>query len=59
IVAGLLKSAFLKPLYFKKRYQMASIAFIAGFSERLVEDVVIKTENTLTGFSSHTRKSDK
>ena len=37
-------------------YLYMSIAFIAGFSERLVEDVVIKTENTLTGFSSNSDK---
>ncbi|BAY82433.1 hypothetical protein NIES267_19130 [Calothrix parasitica NIES-267] len=37
-------------------YLYMSIAFIAGFSERLVEDVVIKTENTLTGFSSTSDK---
>ncbi|MDY6896721.1 MAG: hypothetical protein SWZ49_01390 [Cyanobacteriota bacterium] len=40
-------------------YLYMSIAFIAGFSERLVEDVVIKTENTLTGFSSTSEKSEK
>lgn len=40
-------------------YLYMTIAFIAGFSERLVEDVVIKTENTLTGFSSTSEKSDK
>ena len=37
-------------------YLYMSIAFIAGFSERLVEDVVLKTENTLTGFSSTSEK---
>ena len=37
-------------------YLYMSIAFIAGFSERLVEDVVIKTENTLAGFSSNSDK---
>jgi len=37
-------------------YLYMSIAFIAGFSERLVEDLVIKTENTLTGFSSTSDK---
>ena len=40
-------------------YLYMSIAFIAGFSERLVEDVVVKTENTLTGFSSTSEKSEK
>ncbi|NJM17239.1 MAG: hypothetical protein HC815_04370 [Richelia sp. RM1_1_1] len=39
-------------------YLYMAIAFIAGFSERLVEDVVLKTENTLTGFSSHSNKSN-
>ena len=33
-------------------YLYMTIAFLAGFSERLVEDVVLKTENSLTGFSS-------
>ena len=37
-------------------YLYMAIAFIAGFSERLVEDVVIKTEKTLTGFTSHSSK---
>jgi len=40
-------------------YLYMSIAFIAGFSERLVEDVVLKTENTLTGFSSRSDKSER
>lgn len=40
-------------------YLYMSIAFIAGFSERLVEDVVLKTENTLTGFSSGSEKIEK
>ncbi|MEA5596902.1 hypothetical protein [Rivularia sp. UHCC 0363] len=40
-------------------YLYMAIAFVAGFSERLVEDVVLKTENTLTGFSSHSSRSDK
>ena len=37
-------------------YLYMAIAFVAGFSERLVEDVVLKTENTLTGFSSRSNK---
>ncbi len=40
-------------------YLYMAIAFVAGFSERLVEDVVLKTENTLTGFSSSSEKSEK
>ena len=40
-------------------YLYMAIAFVAGFSERLVEDVVLKTENTLTGFSSRSEKSEK
>ena len=37
-------------------YLYMAIAFVAGFSERLVEDVVLKTENTLTGFSPRSEK---
>lgn len=40
-------------------YLYMAIAFVAGFSERLVEDVVLKTENTLTGFSSRSDKPEK
>ncbi|MGB3639256.1 MAG: hypothetical protein WBA39_17020 [Rivularia sp. (in: cyanobacteria)] len=40
-------------------YLYMTIAFLAGFSERLVEDVVLKTENSLTGFSSRSDKSEK
>ncbi|MGB3655145.1 MAG: hypothetical protein WBA41_28615, partial [Rivularia sp. (in: cyanobacteria)] len=40
-------------------YLYMAIAFVAGFSERLVEDVVLKTENTLTGFSSRSNRSDR
>ncbi|AFY55672.1 hypothetical protein Riv7116_3201 [Rivularia sp. PCC 7116] len=40
-------------------YLYMAIAFVAGFSERLVEDVVLKTENTLTGFNSRQDKSNK
>ncbi|MEL6163071.1 MAG: hypothetical protein AAFR37_04680 [Cyanobacteria bacterium J06628_3] len=37
-------------------YLYMAIAFIAGFSERLVEDLVIRTEKTLTEFTSHSSK---
>ncbi len=40
-------------------YLYMAIAFVAGFSERLVEDVVLKTENSLTGFSSRSDKPEK
>ncbi|MEO0968380.1 MAG: hypothetical protein AAFX80_08575 [Cyanobacteria bacterium J06639_18] len=40
-------------------YLYMAIAFVAGFSERLVEDVVLRTEDTLTGFSSRSNKSDR
>lgn len=40
-------------------YLYMAIAFVAGFSERLVEDVVLRTEHTLTGFSSRSNKSDR
>ena len=40
-------------------YLYMTVAFLAGFSERLVEDVVLKTENTLTGFSSRSDKPEK
>ncbi|MBV6624413.1 MAG: hypothetical protein KI793_15990 [Rivularia sp. (in: Bacteria)] len=40
-------------------YLYMAIAFVAGFSERLVEDVVLKTENTLTGFNSRHDKLNK
>lgn len=33
-------------------YFYMAIAFVAGFSDRLVRDVVIKTEDTLAGPSS-------
>ena len=32
-----------------RAYFYVAIAFVAGFSERLVRDVVIKTEDTLAG----------
>ncbi len=40
----------------RKVYLYMAIAFIVGFSERLVEDVVMKTENTLMGVSSRSEK---
>ncbi|MGB3757555.1 MAG: hypothetical protein WBA07_14445, partial [Rivularia sp. (in: cyanobacteria)] len=40
-------------------YLYMTIAFLAGFSERLVEDVVLKTENSLTGFSPRSDKPEK
>ncbi|MDJ0692756.1 MAG: hypothetical protein QNJ49_00655 [Mastigocoleus sp. MO_167.B18] len=40
-------------------YLYMAIAFVTGFSERLVEDVVLRTEDTLTGFSSRSNKSDR
>jgi len=40
-------------------YLYMAIAFMAGFSERLVEDVVLRTEDTLTGYSSRSKKLDK
>ena len=40
-------------------YLYMAIAFIAGFSERLVEDVVLRTEDTLTGYSSRSNKPNK
>jgi hypothetical protein len=40
-------------------YLYMAIAFLAGFSERLVEDVVLRTEDTLTGFSSRSEESDR
>ncbi len=38
-----------------RTYFYVAIAFVAGFSERLVRDVVIKTEDTLAGPSSRDR----
>ncbi|MEM9925747.1 MAG: hypothetical protein AAF915_18695 [Cyanobacteria bacterium P01_D01_bin.50] len=40
-------------------YLYMAIAFIAGFSERLVEDVVLRTEDRLTGYSSRSNKPEK
>lgn len=40
-------------------YLYMAIAFIAGFSERLVEDVVLRTEDSLTGYSSRSNKPEK
>ena len=40
-------------------YLYMAIAFIAGFSERLVEDVVLRTEDTLTGYSSRSNKIER
>ncbi|MCJ8283746.1 MAG: PLP-dependent aminotransferase family protein, partial [Rivularia sp. ALOHA_DT_140] len=47
IVAGLLKSAFLKPLYFKKRYQMGSIEKINPPSIKLSKygETLVNTPN--------------
>lgn len=36
-----------------------TIAFMAGFSERLVEEVVLRTEDTKRGFSSRSDKLDR
>ncbi|MGB7485168.1 MAG: hypothetical protein WA901_03190, partial [Phormidesmis sp.] len=36
----------------EKIYLYVAIAFVSGFSERLVRDVVIKTEDTLAGPAS-------
>lgn len=40
-------------------YLYMSIAFIAGFSERLVQDIVLRTENTFSSSSSPSEKSGK
>lgn len=40
-------------------YLYMAIAFIAGFSERLVEDVVLRTEDSLTGYSSRSNKPER